>query len=434
MLSGLGAVLFLFGCTQEEKTVVLPGEETWAAEGEEDWGEGGFSVKRIYTFSYETSAVLEQSAFIQDCGENEIRVITTQEEEKEGMLEARMVDYRYGFYETEGEFPEIKEDWAEDGRHIGKMLASPDGEQILVYLSSDLSNYSAVQLHQLGAPKPWILYEGEGGAGRSSEGSFTPDGRWVTFDVSGIWMGEEMVVPVYDCLKLPDQPKIILDDSAQLYPPDLMLQNGTPSCGQLWEAQLKDFFGEVGRIGIDSESDGGLLFVEDFPGKRSSSRLAGGVQTSMAYLQYEFKEEENMLYYLAQDMQLWSMDLTQKTFGNPVVFKEEVLDFLLLETGEILVLAVPEQREPGIGGSDYIVNLDSIREADSRLMTIQKFWSIRSVDLYLYPAGGGEGELLYKDIRDLAAMEYDEENGRILLETFEDREAGKRKCLILELK
>lgn len=437
-LPGLWAVLLLSGCTPEEKTVVLPGEETQAAEGEEAWDGEGFSVKKIYTFSYETAAALERSAFIKGCGENEIRVIAREDEEEGSRLAGREVDYRYGFYQTEGDFWVPCEDGSDgqtgdDASYIGKMIPSPDGRQILTYSFSPFSDYSAVKLYQMGAWEPWLLYEGEGGVGRSSKGAFTSDGRWMTFDVTGFRMGEKTVVPVYDSLKTPNQQKIVHSNSAQLYPPDLALQAWTSKNSELWEAQLYDFFGEVGRIGIDS-SDGRLMFVEDFPGNQNSYYLAGGNGASPAYLQYELAEEENRLYYLVEDMQLWYLDLTQGTYGEPIVFREPILDFLRLETGEILALAVPNSGEARAGSGDYVVNTEPIREADSRLMMIQKFWSIRSVDLYLYPPEGGEGELLYKGIRDLVFMEYDQENGRILLETWEEGEPVRRKCLILELK
>ena len=66
-------------------------------------------------------------------------------------------------------------------------------------------------------------------------------------------------------------------------------------------------------------------------------------------------------------------------------------------------------------------------------VTIQEFWGLQSADLYLYPHGETEGHLLYKNLQNLIGMEYDAQNGRILLETYEGTDLTHRKCIILEL-
>lgn len=69
------------------------------------------------------------------------------------------------------------------------------------------------------------------------------------------------------------------------------------------------------------------------------------------------------------------------------------------------------------------------------LRELQQGLSVNSVNLYLYSPLEGERQLLYKGLKNLIHMEYDESSRRILLETWEGiaPEYGQRRCTILEL-
>ena len=109
------------------------------------------------------------------------------------------------------------------------------------------------------------------------------------------------------------------------------------------------------------------------------------------------------------------------------------MDYLPLDSGEFLVVLAEEQ-----GAEKYIMDPDSGNSVNAQYSTdnlsdILNYRDILSADLYLYQADAAERKLLYKNLRNLVAMEYDSSTRRILLETYEDTSLSHRKCIVLEL-
>ena len=158
----LTALLLLTGCTPEEKTLLLSRSQpdTEAAESQDPAKD--FTVKKIYAYTYTTRDLLMQSAFLEGCGENEIHIIAFDERDDDEKLVYRQVDYRYGFYDTMGEFFRFWEDWFEpanpnlmcDDLYISQLLPSPDGTQMLVYIRSTIWDTSFIWLCSLDSQDP----------------------------------------------------------------------------------------------------------------------------------------------------------------------------------------------------------------------------------------------------------------------------------------
>ncbi len=93
--------LLAAGCAPQEKTLLL---ETSAVNetGEIVESAEDFTVKKIYTYTYDTNWALDKSASLKDCKEHEVRVIAEGGQGSAGIPEGRLVDYRYGFYELIG--------------------------------------------------------------------------------------------------------------------------------------------------------------------------------------------------------------------------------------------------------------------------------------------------------------------------------------------
>ena len=184
--------LLLTGCTPEEKTMLLPQAASSGDEAENRTATGDFTVKKIYTYTYDTLPQLGKSAFLSGCGDNEIHILSLGGQESGEVLEYREVDYRYGFYDVAGAFWEIREDLSDPpgeemakDLYIERILPSPDGKQLLVYIRSSFWDRLIVRLYTLGEAEPLLLYEGTSEASDAIRGSFSPDGRWVTFDAGG---------------------------------------------------------------------------------------------------------------------------------------------------------------------------------------------------------------------------------------------------------
>ncbi|MDE7112807.1 MAG: hypothetical protein K2O57_01265, partial [Acetatifactor sp.] len=246
-------VLCLFplaaGCAPQEKTLLL---ETSAVNetGEIVESAEDFTVKKIYTYTYDTNWALDKSASLKDCKEHEVRVITA-DGQGSGMPEGRLVDYRYGFYELIGHGKEDRErqsgsgeeefwslwpgeDSEEDAEEQPESLAyyleqlelSPDGRQMLVYAGTVYNENRCVWLYDFETQEPWLLYQGTNNDWRYPQGAFSSEGRWVTFDVTGSKSGEQVVV--YDCQKERaaddvDTEWVRLDSMSKIYPPDQTL-------------------------------------------------------------------------------------------------------------------------------------------------------------------------------------------------------------------
>ena len=85
----LSAALLLTGCAPEEKTLLLTTELSSDEETEQADASRDFSVKKIYTYAYETRSELEKSAFLQGCGENEIHILALESTDGEEKLAYR---------------------------------------------------------------------------------------------------------------------------------------------------------------------------------------------------------------------------------------------------------------------------------------------------------------------------------------------------------
>lgn len=489
----LASAISFTGCTPEEKTMLLP-----IAQSSEEESEGAdpardFTVKKIYTYSYETSELLLKSAYLKDCSENEIRITALDEKQDKGPFVHRQIDYRYGFYDTLGEFPSFWDEWNNPSKDqnlselcIDSLLPSPDGKQLLVYLQSALWDSRMVWLQTLGSDQPWLLYQGAPEQNRPMIGSFSPTGHWVTFDTLGSSTGDDFLVPIYDCRKTEfvteDQYLELRRDSkissasgrlySRLYPPDQTLfARSDMNSEQPWTAALYDTSENPGLLIFYREKDKNLLSFEmqykppsdadkglstetqnkEYPDSTSIAYLSSYLfnYDGISYLQYKQANAETDFYYMGNLFQLVHVkpDQSGAPTEEPLIFSDLVWDFLPLDTGDILVLLV---QEVGIAGNDYVddppesrenaaantgnyVNAKYANTGTSHPLFIQNYWDILSADLYLYPAGGTQGQLLYKNVQNFLGMEYDSKTRRILLETYESGNLSHRKCIILEL-
>ncbi len=247
----LAVLLLLTGCTPEEQTFLLTRSQPSEEETEATDPSRDFTVKKIYAYTYTTSDLLAKSAFLRDCGENEIHIAALDEKNLSEKLFFRKVDYRYGFYDTTGEYFHFWEDWFEPSGnemrgdfYIEKLLPSPDGTQLLIYVCSSFWDTHFVWLYTLGSQDPWLLYEGIPG-NRTLKGSFSPDGNWVTFDVEGSILGDKHLVPIYDCHKAPAEGEedywIIPqkdESSGRVYPPDELIAAPLEDSQWQWATEL----------------------------------------------------------------------------------------------------------------------------------------------------------------------------------------------------
>ncbi|MDE6015323.1 MAG: hypothetical protein K2H41_06495 [Acetatifactor sp.] len=455
-------VLCLFplaaGCAPQEKTLLL---ETSAVNetGEIVESAEDFTVKKIYTYTYDTNWALDKSASLKDCKEHEVRVITA-DGQGSGMPEGRLVDYRYGFYELIGHGKEDRErqsgsgeeefwslwpgeDSEEDAEEQPESLAyyleqlelSPDGRQMLVYAGTVYNENRCVWLYDFETQEPWLLYQGTNNDWRYPQGAFSSEGRWVTFDVTGSKSGEQVVV--YDCQKERaaddvDTEWVRLDSMSKIYPPDQTLTLVRNKYTEVWTAELFDISGNPGILSIIGEKARVPMVFQSYnlsdgdgTGYAMSQYNLGGNQTgTMQNLRYELDVEEARVYYLENYRRLWSVDMTGGDAIEIGDFSDTILDFRRLDSGEILALTTQELSEAYAPKADYSVN---------SLAETQLFWDIRSVDLYLYSEDGTGGQLLYKNLQNVINMEYDAETRRILLETYESWNQMSRKCIVLEL-
>lgn len=480
------AVSLMTGCTPEEKTMLLPKAQSSEEESEGTDPARDFTIKKIYTYSYETSELLFKSAYLKGCGENEIHITALDDKQENGLFVYREVDYRYGFYDTLGELFRFWEEWnnpsgdsMESDLYVDSLLPSPDGKQLLIYIRSAFWNSCMVWLQTLGSSEHWLLYEGTAEQSGPMIGSFSPSGRWVTFDTTGSSTGDECIVPVYDCEKTEfvneDQYLEFRRDSkinsasgrlySRIYPPDQTLFAASDrNLPRPSAAALCDTSESPGLLTFSLEEDKNVLSFElqwrvtpvtdtgssvetengDYFDSASVSHLSSYLfYYDVPYLQYKQTGTGTNFYYMGTPFQLVHVDTSQAESPreDPITFTEPVWDFLPLDTGDILVVLV---QEVGLGGNEYMepypssenaaVNGSKYMEGNAaNPLSIQNYWDIRSADLYLYPAEGTEGRLLYKNVQNLLGMEYDAETRRILLETYETGNLSHRKCIILEL-
>lgn len=466
-------IAFAGGCTPQEKTLLLE-TGVWDEIGETVESEEDFTVKKIYTYTYDTSWMLDRSASIKGCKEHEIRVIAAGGEGSGGIPEGRLVDYRYGFYDLLGqeqtpreeqtgsgvaefwslwpcEVPagEVQEQVKEqaNGQAIGQpeqpvyyveqLQLSPDGTQMLVYAGGEVGDgrRRCVWLYDFRTGEPWLLYQGTRDDWYNPRGSFSSGGQWVAFDVAGDKSGERVVI--YDCHKerTADDGEtewVKLDGLSSIYIPDQTLFLARNAYTRVWSAELFDRSGYPGLVGIIENREFSPEAFESYhlgDGEgtghfMSQYYMRGELADTMPYLRYELDLEENRLYYMENFRKLLSIDMAQGDTSETAEFADCVLDFRRLDSGEILALTTQESLEK------YVVNMEYIMNS---LPETQSFWDIRSVDLYLYSADGTSGQLLYKNLQYVINMEYDAGTRRILLETYDDMLQTSRKCIVLEL-
>lgn len=495
----LTALLLLTGCTPEEKTLLLSRSQpdTEAAESQDPAKD--FTVKKIYAYTYTTRDLLMQSAFLEGCGENEIHIIAFDERDDDEKLVYRQVDYRYGFYDTMGEFFRFWEDWFEpanpnlmcDDLYISQLLPSPDGTQMLVYIRSTIWDTCFIWLCSLDSQDPWLLYEGIH-IDDPLKGSFSPDGRWVTFDAAGTVTGGKHLVPIYDCRRntFADREQYWTvtqssDSYSGFYPPDELLYTEAEVDEQVLNAQLCSYsespspalltfihdsaddisvnllykipgegvepdinastglrFGEKGRLYLlgkefnetNPEDDLSMLELLD-PNHIGHSMAYLFNYTGMPYIQFQYDNDNDLLYYMPDTLTLSvkNMNTLQDNY-QPLTFSEPVWDFIPLASGDILALLIQTAGTMPVETQGTANTQNTyIGDSGATPYTTRNYWDIQSADLYLYPADGTERHLLYKNVQNLLNMEYDAQSRRILLETFEDDEMGHRRCIILEL-
>lgn len=512
LLLSMTAFIMLTGCTPEEKTLLLTKSQPTEEESEASDPARDFSVKKIYAYTYTTRDQLMKSAFLQGCGENEIHIAALDEKDTNEKLVYRQVDYRYGFYDTIGEFFRSSEDWFDpasqgsssdptngdinDDLYIDKLLPSPDGTQLLVYIRSTFWDTCFVWLYTLGSQEPWLLYEGIPTAS-PLKGSFSPDGRWVTFDAEGTIMRDKRLIPIYDCRKDSfvgnDQYWILSQkniSSSRLYPPDELMYPSLEDTDSLWSSEL------CGYCGTDSPTLLSFLFDTDSnfiaelkykclpddtsdpytdspanmqQGSNSRLCLVGTDQDEsnkepdfeifpdptypddrsfghifsilfnfkeLPYFQYRYQDDQKLLYYMSDAFTLSVLNIDKPGYERESrIFPEPVWTFLPLESGDILAVIITASNSGPIATENSGIYIQRGREESGSTppVIIQNYWDIQYADLYLYPADGSEKRLLYKNVQNLLNMDYDAQTRRILLETYEDGDICHRRCIILEL-
>ncbi len=419
LLLSLTALLLLTGCTPEEKTLLLTKSQPAEEESEVSDPARDFTVKKIYAYTYTTRDLLTKSAFLQGCAENEFHIAALDEKDMDEKLVYRQVDYRYGFYDTVGEFFRFSEDWfdpaSEESRsddtaretnadlYIEKLLPSPDGTQLLIYVRSAFWDTCFVWLYTLGSQKPWLLYEGISTA-FLLKGSFSPDGHWVTFDVEGAVINDKRLVPIYDCHKdsfaADDQYWTISQknmSSDRLYPPDELIYSSLEDTDSLWSSELCGCYDTYSPVLLsflydkncnlsvdlkykcypDDESESytdtptnmqqgsnsrlyltGTDLDENnepetspmntspnmpYPDDRSYGHASTSLFTfkEMPYFQYKYLEDQKLLYYMSDAFTLSILNIDTPEYDRESrIFPEPVWSFLPLETGDILAVII----------------------------------------------------------------------------------------------
>lgn len=462
------------GCTPEEKTMLLPMTSTAGEETESSDAGNDFTVQKIYTYAYETRDSLNKSAFLQGCAENEIHILALDETNDTNSLVCHQVDYRYGFYDTSGRLvPFWEERLAPSGAemrgdlYVEKLLPSPNGKQLLVYVRSDFWNNTFVWLYSMEDSEYILLYEGSADSDTRLHGSFSRSGRWVTFDIAGVTGGTDYFIPVYDCEKeraTQEEPAWQPSEARErsfLRQPDQRLYFTGTDTDRLLSATLYDCSDSAGLLRFMQEKKGAVYFNLEYIDQEVAARKGSPAEiqdfketpgeaslyvhtwsylqdyTGTHSLQYHYDLESNVLYYLGNASRLCRIntdivDSPENTLTLPD-FPGIIVDYLPLDSGEFLVVLAEEQ-----GAEKYIMDPDSGNSVNAQYSTdnlsdILNYRDILSADLYLYQADAAERKLLYKNLRNLVAMEYDSSTRRILLETYEDTSLSHRKCIVLEL-
>ena len=275
----LAVSLLLAGCAPEEKTMLLPQASPSGDQAETEAVARDFTVKKIYTYTYRTLGQLGKSAFLSGCGDNEIHILSLDGEGTDGMLEYRQIDYRYDFHDRMGDFFETWDGWdspsqgeLEEDMYIERLLASPDGKQVLAYFRSVSLDRLTIRLYTLGQAKPLTLYEGTANLPAVCRGSFSPTGRWVTFDACANSTASTRLVPIYDCGQAPSKAEeswAIAQTESRLLAPDRVLYTskqddaGSDTVGWLWDAALYDSGDDPGLISLARGSNGSLHVSRD---------------------------------------------------------------------------------------------------------------------------------------------------------------------------
>lgn len=466
----LAAALFLTGCTPEEKTMLLPQASSAQSQEESRADAADYTVKKIYTYSYDTLTGLGKSAFLSGCGENEIHILSLNGQEPESTLECRRIDYRYGFYDVTGNFPEIRERWsstsageAQPDLYLDRLLPSPDGTQLLVYVRSAFWDGLTIWLYTMGSADPLLLYEGTADGGAALAGSFSPDGRWVTFDAGGACTGPSPLIPVYDCRQTTSRETAywwIEDTASRVLVPDQVLfeadleQEGQDADCWLWDARLLSDSGGPRLLSLVREGDhllgltespavpdleirpdASLLAKDAAPTQRPAGamwHLSGYERTP--YPLHRYSCDGAYVYYLSNPATLLRTDLTGLRGEERILdFPDQIWDFLPLPSGDILAALIQETESGFDQNTDDEFTMEQYIREVGIPVNLQEYLGILSGDLYLYPQGASQGLLLYKNLRNLLGMEYDEETKRILLETYEGSDRAHRRCIVLEL-
>ncbi len=463
----LAVTLVLAGCAPEEKTMLLPSASPAQSQVEGETATADYTVKRIYTYSYDTLSGLGKSAFLSGCSENEIHILSLNHQEDHQTLEYRQVDYRYGFYDVFGDFQEIPEAWQrwnnpgggemEGDLYIEVLLPSPDGKQLLVYIRSAFWDKLTVWLYTFGVQEPLLLYDGPDGL----IGSFSPDGRWVTFDATGA-CSLSPLIPVYDCSQTASREdaywwvaapasRLLVPDQV-LYKADLTRGNEDVDC-QVWDAKLLSDSQGPRLMSLLREGDDLLslmespalpdleirpdvsLFTEEAApteGPACTKWYLSGYERT-PYPLYHYTADGNAVYYLSNPTTLFYAGLTDHSNEHILSFPNLIWDFQPLPSGDILAVLIQETENGFELNSNDEHSVEQYISENGIPTNLQWYWGILSADLYLYPQGASEGQLLYKNLQNLIGMEYDEETRRILLETYEGQDITKRRCIILEM-
>ncbi len=169
----IGAGVFLFcilllgGCRRvpEPKTFLLPEAEKKTL-SLRNGDNGDYTVQKIYTREYESLLYPLGTAFLQDCGEYQMRVL----EVDSGGITENTMDYRYGFYGEEKDvipdvilenyvFLSLTGDVAD--QRLAEEYMSPDGRYMLYYRGDQSYTGGRLCLMDLESLKEQVLLDGD---------------------------------------------------------------------------------------------------------------------------------------------------------------------------------------------------------------------------------------------------------------------------------
>lgn len=229
-----------------------------------------------------------------------------------------------------------------------------------------------------------------------------------------------------------------------------------PLMGRIWAAQLlEDAEGKAQVFSLVSDVKAQyqarleravpVSSAEEYEGKASPYY---NWEAKLPYLECQFLPGQNLFYFPSADYrQIGAVSLEDGSSRGFYQLSGDFVLFQALEEGGLLAAQLGEGERAEFmevkTEEDLFVRHSWLPSFLWSPLEFQQNLRAESLDLYLYPEavsrGGedlpavGEHRLLYKNIKNLTAMEYDRKTARILLETVPDSQRPfHRLCIVLE--